>query len=149
MDLMPNQIVRLAQLGEIGRATTCGAIWLCVACQTCSERCPKNVDIAGVMDACRQLSIEHGDANENVKRTVVFQQAFLDNIKRNGRLNELELVGQFKTMAFASDTSVPLLFKDALLAPRMMQRNKLHFRSERVHDRGVVKRIFDRCQKQD
>src|SRR5512139_1057 len=84
MDLMPNQIVRLAQLGEIGRATTCGAIWLCVACQTCSERCPKNVDIAGVMDACRQLSIERGDVNEHVKRTIVFQQAFLDNIKRNG-----------------------------------------------------------------
>jgi heterodisulfide reductase subunit C2 len=149
MDLMPNQIIRLAQMGEIGRAVSCGAIWLCVACQTCTERCPKNVDIAGVMDACRQLSAESGNVNENVRLTILFQQAFLDNIKRNGRLNELELVGQFKTMGFAKGAGVPHLFKDALLAPKMMQRHKLHFHSDRVQDRGVVKRIFDRCMKQD
>jgi heterodisulfide reductase subunit C2 len=145
MDLMPNQIIRLAQMGEISRATTCSAIWLCVACQTCSERCPKDVDIAGVMDAMRQLSLERGEANEAVQRTVVFQRAFLDNIKRNGRLNELELIGQYKTVGFFGDKSVPLLLKDAMLAPKMLQRHKLHFRGERVQDRGIVKRIFERC----
>jgi len=149
MDLMPNQIVRLAQLGEEGRAVACGAIWLCVSCQTCTQRCPKSVDIAAVMDAMRQLSLERGTASESVKRTVAFQRAFLDNIRRNGRLNELELVGQYKTMAFLGDVSVPLLFKDALLAPKMMQRGKLHLIGEKVKDRAVVRRIFDRCMRQE
>lgn len=149
MDLMPNQIIRLSQLGEIGRATTCGAIWVCVACQTCTERCPKSVDVAGVMDAMRQLSLQRDEASDSVKRTIVFQKAFLDNIKRNGRLNELELIGQYKTQAFVGDASVPMLFKDALLAPKMLQRHKLHFAGERVHDRGVVRRIFERCMDQE
>ena len=145
MDLMPNQILRLAQLGEIGSATSSAAIWLCVSCQTCTERCPKNVDPAGVMDAMRQLSLRRGDASDRVRRTIVFQKAFLDNIKRNGRLRELELIGQFKAQAFAGDVSIPRLLENALLAPKMMQRHKLHFTGERVRDRGVVRRIFERC----
>ena len=149
MDFMPNQIVRMAQLEDIGRAVSCGAIWQCVACQTCSERCPKSVDIAGVMDAMRQLSVERGEVNKSAQRMIVFQKAFLDNIKRNGRLAELELIGQFKTRALLKDRSVPMLLKDATLAPRMMQLDKLHFTSKKVRDRGVVKRIFERCMRQD
>ncbi len=148
MDLMPNQILRLAQMGDIAPATTSRAIWLCVSCQTCTERCPKSVDPAGVMDAMRQMSLQRGETSDSVQRTIVFQKAFLDNIRRNGRLRERELVGRYKTKAFISDTSVPLLFKDALLAPKMMQRHKLHFTGERVRDRGVVRRIFDRCMEE-
>jgi heterodisulfide reductase subunit C2 len=145
MDLMPNQIIRLAQIGDIERASASSAVWLCVACQTCTERCPKEVDIAGVMDAMRELSLRNNNAHESMKRTIVFQRAFLDNVRRNGRLNELELIGQFKTVAFTGDASVPMLFKDVMLAPKMMQRHKLHFTSERVQDRGIVQRIFERC----
>lgn len=79
------------------------------------------------------------------KRTVIFQKAFLNNIRRNGRLNELELVGFFKTGAFLKDLSVPFLFKDSLLAPKMMSRGKFHLLGEKVNDRDLVRRIFDRC----
>ena len=75
---------------------------------TCSTRCPKSVDCAGVMDALRQLAVEQGDGLRRQRlRTVLFQQAFLDNIRRNGRLSELELIGAFKTKAFLEDWSVP------------------------------------------
>jgi hypothetical protein len=60
-------------------------------------------------------------------------------------LNELELVGVFKTMAFLKDISIPFLFKDSLLAPKMMRRHKFHLVGEKVRDRGVVDRIFARC----
>jgi heterodisulfide reductase subunit C2 len=149
MDIMPNQIVRMAQLEELGRAIACGAIWECVSCQTCTQRCPKNVDITGVMDAMRQISVEKGATNEAAMRTVLFQKAFLDNIKRNGRLAELELIGQFKILGMLKDWSVPMLLKDAMLAPKMIQRDKLHFGSKKVRDREVLKRIFDRCMRQD
>jgi len=51
----------------------------------------------------------------------------------------------FKTLGFLKDFSVPLLMKDALLAPKLMQRGKFHPVGEKVRDRAVVKRIFDRC----
>jgi heterodisulfide reductase subunit C len=147
MDISPNQLVRLVQMGELGRATACGAIWQCVACQTCTNRCPQSVDIAGVLDVLREISAREGAVAPELQRTVAFQKAFLDNIRRNGRLNELELVGQFKAMAFVGDRNVPMLFKDALLGPKMLAKGKLHLLSKKAKDRAVVRRIFDRCMK--
>jgi heterodisulfide reductase subunit C len=146
MDLLPNQLIRLVQLGRIERAMRSEAIWKCVSCMTCSTRCPKLVDCAGVMDALRQLAVELGAAAEDRRRTVLFQRAFLDNIRRNGRLCEVELIGVFKTKAFLADRNIPLLMKDALLAPQLMKRKKFHLRGERVQDRGIVERIFRRCE---
>jgi len=145
MDVMPNQIVRLAQLGELERALRAESIWLCVSCQTCSTRCPKSFDCAGLMDILRQQAVEQAKAAPSQVRTQLFQKAFLRNIRRYGRLNELELVRTFKTLAFLKDMNIPFLFKDALLAPKLQQRGKLHLMGERVRDRGVVDRIFQRC----
>lgn len=146
MSIMPNQILRLVQMGYFDKAIQAESIWQCVTCQTCSTRCPKDVNCAGVMDALRQLSVERQMASPAQQRTVLFQKAFLQNIRRNGRLNELELVGTFKTMAFMNDLNVPFLFKDSLLAPKMLTRGKLHVIGEKVKDRAVVGRIFDRCK---
>ncbi|NLX23823.1 MAG: heterodisulfide reductase subunit C [Phycisphaerae bacterium] len=145
MDVLPNQLVRLVQSGNFRRAMDCEAIWLCVSCQTCSARCPKSVNCAGVLDALRQLAVENNVINAAARRTIVFQQVFLNNIRRNGRLNELELVGVFKSKAFLKDASVPLLFKDSLLAPKMITRGKFHLMGEKVKDRALVGRIFERC----
>ena len=146
MDLLPNQLIRLVQLDRLERAMKSGAIWQCVSCLTCSTRCPKSVDCAGVMDTLRQMSFEHDCVASAYRRTVLFQKAFLDNVRRNGRVDELQLVGEFKARTFWTEWSVPFLFKDAMLGPRMLQRGKLHLRGERVKDRGVVQRIFARCQ---
>jgi heterodisulfide reductase subunit C2 len=147
MDLLPNQLVRLAQMGRLERALQCEAIWKCVSCETCSTRCPKSVDCAGVMDTLKNMAVERGVASPERQRTVLFQQAFLDNIRRNGRLREVELIGFFKTKAFLKDGSIPMLMKDAMLAPALMKRKKFHLIGERVKDRGVVKRIFEKCSK--
>jgi heterodisulfide reductase subunit C len=149
MDLMPNQVVRLAQVGDHDQAVQSRAIWLCVSCQTCSERCPKGVDVAGVMDAFRQLSAERDDVHPAARRTVVFQRAFLDSVRRHGRVYELELIAQFKGQAFLRDVSLPLLVKDATLAPRLIPRRKMPLRPDRARDRGVVQRIFARCAQEN
>jgi heterodisulfide reductase subunit C len=146
MDVIPNQLIRLVQMGHVERALRSEAIWQCVSCQTCSSRCPKSVDCAAVLDALRQLAIERGKAAKSQKRTWLFQQAFLNNVRRNGRLNELELIGVFKTRAFADDWSISGLLKDSLLGPQLVKRGKFHWKGERVKDRDVVRRIFDRCQ---
>lgn len=145
MDVVPSQIMRLVQTERVDKAMQAESIWLCVSCQTCTTRCPKSVNIAGVIDALRQLSVEQNVASPAQQRTVVFQKAFLDNIRRNGRLKELELVGFFKVGAFLKGPSLTFLFKDSLLAPKMMTRGKFHLIGESVKDRDVVRRIFDRC----
>lgn len=55
MDLLPNQIIRLVQLGQIDDVIDSKTIWLCASCFTCTARCPKGVDLAKVMEALRLL----------------------------------------------------------------------------------------------
>jgi len=55
MDVLPNQVIRLVQLGleeELARSKT---PWICASCFMCHARCPKGVDIAKVMEAIRQV----------------------------------------------------------------------------------------------
>jgi heterodisulfide reductase subunit C len=66
MDLMPNQILRLIQLGETERALASRTVWLCASCNTCTARCPKSVDPARLMDALRTILTRRGDARLHV-----------------------------------------------------------------------------------
>lgn len=93
----------------------------------------------------RQLSVERGVATPEQQRVVLFQKAFLKNIRHNGRLNELELIREFKLSTFLHDRSVSFLFKDATLAPQLMKRKKFHLVGEKAHNQAVVARIFARC----
>jgi len=145
MDLPPNQLIRTVQLGQTATALRSRAIWECVSCQTCSTRCPKEVDCAAVMDALREISLAEGMVVPSQQPVVAFQQAFLDNIRRNGRLAELELIAQFKTAVFLRTGRPAFLFKDAGLAPQMSKRKKLHLLPGKVRDRKVVERIFAKC----
>ena len=145
MDMAPNQIVRALQLGNFEKALTSDMIWECVSCQTCSTRCPQSVDCAGIMDVLREVGLQRGVDAPDQKTVVAFQQAFLNNIRRNGRLDEIELIAEFKLRALPSERSLRFLFKDAGLAPELQKRHKLHLRGEKVEDRAVVRRIFERC----
>jgi heterodisulfide reductase subunit C len=145
MTIAPNQILRLLQSGHEQQALAAESPWICVACQTCSTRCPQHVDCAAILDVLRQAAYESGVVASNSRRTALFYRAFLNVVRRNGRLDELALVAGFKTSAVLNDLDIPFLFKDALLAPKAVARGKLHFSTDTVADRGVVNRIFERC----
>jgi heterodisulfide reductase subunit C len=55
MDILPNQIIRLAQLGLKEELAGSSAIWTCASCMTCNTRCPKGINIAEVIEAVRQM----------------------------------------------------------------------------------------------
>lgn len=57
MDILPNKIIRLAQLGMEEPLMASDAIWTCVSCMTCNSRCPKGVRIAEVIEALREISM--------------------------------------------------------------------------------------------
>lgn len=55
MDILPNQIIRYAQLGFKDELLRSKAIWICASCMTCNARCPKGINIAEVIEAIRQI----------------------------------------------------------------------------------------------
>jgi len=58
MDLLPNEVIRLVQLGQVEEALNSATIWFCAACQTCYARCPHGVDLPRIMEALRELAKE-------------------------------------------------------------------------------------------
>ena len=147
MDVIPSTLIRWVQCGDVEKAAKSAATWQCVSCLTCSTRCPKSVNIAGVIDALKQISVERNIVHPKYKRVVAFQRSFLNNIRRNGRTNELELVAEFKIRGFVGDFNPFLAMKDAMLGPKMFLLGKLHLKiGGPVKDKALVRRIFERCE---
>ena len=86
------------------------------------------------MDALRQLAVEQGVAAEGRRRTVLFQQAFLDNIRRNGRLVRTGTDRRLQDQGLSCATAAsPLLVeRRAFWRRKLHARGKFHFRGERV-----------------
>jgi heterodisulfide reductase subunit C len=67
MDISPNQVWKLLQMGEVERVRDSKTIWACFSCFTCGVRCPKGIDLAKVMEAVRQLLLrkrqDYADGN--------------------------------------------------------------------------------------
>jgi heterodisulfide reductase subunit C2 len=57
MDVLPNQVLRMAQLGIVD-VLDVQTIWTCAACLTCVSRCPKGIDLPRVMEALRLIQME-------------------------------------------------------------------------------------------
>jgi len=98
MDNPPSRIMRLIQMGYIEEALQSQSLWACLGCQTCTARCPQNMDIAGTMDALRALALERGKLSKDEARKLVeaFHISFLNTLRKNGRLHELSLVNSYK-----------------------------------------------------
>ena len=67
MDILPNQIIRLAQLGMKEELLASKAIWLCASCMTCNTRCPKGINIAEVIEAVRLILLRNSKDHLEVK----------------------------------------------------------------------------------
>ncbi|HSA95733.1 MAG TPA: 4Fe-4S dicluster domain-containing protein, partial [Acidobacteriota bacterium] len=55
MDLLPNQIIRMVQMGLDEDVLRSKTLFLCASCFTCESRCPKGIDMARVMEAVRHV----------------------------------------------------------------------------------------------
>jgi heterodisulfide reductase subunit C len=53
MDAPPNRVLRMLQFNDPDLMTIASP-WECVTCVVCTVRCPRNIDIAKIMEAIRQ-----------------------------------------------------------------------------------------------
>lgn len=68
MRTLPNQIIRLVQLGLKEEALETNTPYLCASCLTCFARCPRGVDVAKVMEALRAINLRPG-TRDRIKLT--------------------------------------------------------------------------------
>jgi heterodisulfide reductase subunit C len=68
MDILPNQIIRFAQLGMKEELLASRSIWICASCMTCNVRCPKGINIAEVIEALRQILLRKREDHVKVEK---------------------------------------------------------------------------------
>jgi len=66
MELLPNQVMRLLQFGQVERILQSNTHWVCASCFVCSTRCPKGIDIAAIMEALRQVELRKNQDRMNI-----------------------------------------------------------------------------------
>lgn len=98
MDYTPNKLIRFIQLDRIDMVLKSKTIWLCASCKTCSVRCPKNVDLARIMNKLKVISGEkHIKPGE--KNISLFNKLFREQVLKNGRLFELGLIAKYNLLS--------------------------------------------------
>ena len=136
MDYKPNAVVRMVQQGQRQQVLESSAIWMCLSCETCTTRCPNEVDIARMMDALREIALT-SRARVAEKKVVAFHEAFLASIRRDGRVNPTLMACQYKLKS--GD-----LFSDVGIGLSMFAKGKLPLMTPKTGEVKEVRKLFDR-----
>ena len=125
MDLLPDQVIRLALLGQTEQVLSCQTIWVCSSCQTCTTRCPNNIDIAGSMDWLKEEALRRGISVPQPE-VATFYRAFLDTVLAGGgRLSEARLLTRFFLLKMRHRLDARELAANARLGWKLMKQGRL------------------------
>ena len=108
---------------------------MCASCETCTQRCPNKIDVAGVVEACRHMAYREGRCNARVVKA--FWDAFVQSVDWHGRAHELGLLTMFmiRTGRFWTDLD---------LAPKLLPKGKIAILPHRITGHREVSDIFRR-----
>jgi heterodisulfide reductase subunit C len=133
MDHLPNAIIRMAQFGMEKEVLKSRSIWLCASCETCTTRCPREIDIAALMDGFRILAVQKG-IRPRLRTVRLFNKLFLGIVKKYGRIFEGELIGKFNMFSGK-------FFQDVLKAPILLKQGRLKI-FPAISNRKAIRKIF-------
>ena len=136
-DFKPHQLVRMVQTDQRQAVLSSRIIWVCTSCQTCTTRCPQQVDLAGMIDALRGISLGASSVPSGIA-VPVFNEIFLEAVRERGRIFELALMAKYKLRT-------KRLFEDAGKAPMMLLKGKLPLSATRVGGKDERDALFGRA----
>ena len=110
MDLKPAQVMHSIRLGREEAVLNSEAIWLCVGCETCSARCPQQVEPAAIMAAARLLAMQKG-IQPSVREVGIYYRGFMFNMRLNGRIHDASLAGVTQFLTGQLIENLPLAWK--------------------------------------
>lgn len=148
MDYLPHQIIHMIRMGLKDEVLKSTSIWVCASCETCTTRCPNDIDVAKIIDALRMESRKSG-VKVAEKEVTYFHDAVLSSIKTTGRLYELGMIGQFmlKKGGFFSQIKSGELMDQAKLGFQMFKKGKLKLIPKFIRGRGEIKKLFKKLKR--
>lgn len=144
MDYYPDQIVRYLLLGLEEKVLSSSTIWVCSSCETCTTRCPNEIDIAGLMDYLKQQAHAKGFGDARRNLSYAFHKAFLDDIARRGRVFETGLMQRYmlSSGAWKAKLTDGTLWDEIRLGLALWRRGRLPLRPRGVRHFAEVQGLY-------
>jgi heterodisulfide reductase subunit C len=143
MDLFPDQVMRYIQLGLRKEILQSSTIWVCASCETCTTRCPNEVDIAKVMDFLKQTIVrEESKAAE--KKVLTFHRVFLDTVRKRGRVFETGLMQNYmlKSGEWIQKLKDQTILEEMRLGLTMYRKGRLNLLPKKIKRKNEIKKMF-------
>lgn len=140
MDVPPRGLWRMVQFGMKEEIFSSRTFWLCSSCYTCTLRCPRGLALTDAMSALKRLAIAEGRLTD--KKSPAFYRAFLDSVRRYGRVREVEMMGRY--FIALKNPATPLAFTP--LGVKLMARGKLSAGWPRLFGAGKLEAIFGKVR---
>ncbi len=139
MDIKPNNIIRMIQMGMKKEVLGSSAIWLCVSCETCGTRCPNEIDIGVLMDTLREMALKEG-IEPREKNIYLLHETFIKSIERLGRVHEATMLMEYKLRSkdILTDLGSGLV---------LFLKGKIPILPSLIKGCREIKDIFEKCKK--
>ncbi len=135
MDYNPNQLIRMMQFGMKRKVLESRAIWLCIGCYSCISQCPNRVNIPALMDTFREMALE--EKIEVPEPAILsFHKAFLDQVRKRGRVFELGLMARYKLLTGS-------FFQDMAAGMQMMRKGRFRLFPSRSAARKQIRKVME------
>ena len=92
MEYHPHQFVAMIERGALEELMASRAIWNCLSCMACLERCPRSVEPARLVEAARLLVIRQAGKNHLLPDQIpamldseIPQQALVSSLRKYGK----------------------------------------------------------------
>ncbi|MCK4895335.1 MAG: 4Fe-4S dicluster domain-containing protein [Candidatus Heimdallarchaeota archaeon] len=87
MEKTINHTMQLVQLGKKEKVLQSNTHWVCASCLTCTVRCPREIDVAAVMEAIREYTLRY--ESEKIERLDLPEELLK-------KIPNIALVGSFR-----------------------------------------------------
>ncbi|KXA89220.1 hypothetical protein AKJ61_03335 [candidate division MSBL1 archaeon SCGC-AAA259B11] len=138
MDHTPREIINLTRGGFKNEVLSSNTPWLCASCYSCLVDCPQKIEISEVMYVLKRLSAEEGYTPGIDSPTPSLLNAFVSEVRRNGRVSEPHFLLGFKLrrQGFALEKLMPIGLS-------LLRNGRLNFEIESIESTEDIKKIFD------
>lgn len=140
MDLTPRHMWRLAQLGDKEAIFNSRTFYLCSACYYCTLRCPRGLPLTETIGALKRLAAAEGI--DKHKQSINFYQAFVDTVRRYGRVREMEFMNRY----FLSMKNPVLPLGFASLGLKLLSKGKVPIEIPKLFGEGRFDSLFRKVE---
>ncbi|MHA2065026.1 MAG: 4Fe-4S dicluster domain-containing protein [Candidatus Thorarchaeota archaeon] len=140
MDYTPAQIMHAIRLGLRDLVLSSNTYWLCLACGTCTARCPRETGLYSIMDALANIAVKEGVKPKDPE-IAKFYNIAVKNIRTFGQMYEMGTM-------LALKLQTGQIIRDVGMGIKMMGKGKLELMPT-FQNTAAMKRIFKRVEERE